>query len=48
MKITVKIPQHQHRYHKVLFDRELPFRCKKEESAKAFKRQPKHKGRDYE
>ncbi len=45
MKIIVKIPK-KHREHFVLFAQNTPFKPKKVENKKAFKRNPKHKGRD--
>jgi hypothetical protein len=45
MKIVVKIP-HKTRAHIVLFCAGTPFKQKRVESKKQFKRQPKHKGRD--
>ena len=44
MKIVVKIP-HKTRAHIVLFCKDTPFKPKVVESKKAFKRQPKHKGK---
>jgi len=43
MKIVVKIP-HKTRAHIVLFCANTPFKQKRVESKKQFKRQPKHKG----
>ena len=43
MKIVVKIP-HKTRAHIVLFCAGTPFKQKRVESKKQFKRQPKHKG----
>lgn len=45
MKIVVKIPQ-KTRAHFVLFAKDTPFKPKQVENKKAFKRNPKHKGRD--
>lgn len=47
MKIVVKIP-HKTRAHLVLFCKDTPFKPKKVENKKAFKRNTKHKGQDYE
>lgn len=43
MKIILKIPK-KHREHFVLFAQNTPFKPKKVESKKAYKRNPKHKG----
>jgi hypothetical protein len=43
MKIVVKIPQ-KTRAHLVLFVKDTPFKPKRVENKKKFKRQPKHKG----
>jgi hypothetical protein len=45
MKIVVKIPQ-KTRAHIVLFCANTPFKPKRAENKKAFKRNPKHKGRE--
>lgn len=45
MKIIIKVPK-KHREHFVLFAQNTPFKPKKVENKKAFKRNPKHKGRD--
>ena len=45
MKIVVKLP-HKTRAHFVLFAENTPFKPKKVESKKKFKRNPKHKGRE--
>jgi hypothetical protein len=45
MKIVVKIPQ-KTRAHIVLFCANTPFKPKRVENKKAFKRNPKHKGRE--
>jgi hypothetical protein len=45
MKIVIKVAK-KHREHFVLFAQNTPFKPKKVESKKAFKRQPKHKGRE--
>jgi hypothetical protein len=45
MKITVKIPK-KTRAHFVLFCKDTPFKPKQVENKKAFKRNPKHKGKD--
>ena len=45
MKIVVKIPQ-KTRAHIVLFCKDTPFKQKVVENKKAFKRNPKHKGRE--
>ena len=47
MKIVIKIPK-KHREHFVLFAQNTPFKQKVVESKLAYKRKPKHKGRDYE
>ena len=45
VKITIKIPK-KHREHFVLFAQNTPFKQKVVENKKAFKRNPKHKGRE--
>ena len=45
MKIVIKVP-HKTRAHLVLFAKDSPFKAKKVENKKAYKRNPKHKGRD--
>ena len=45
MKIVVKIP-HKTRAHVVLFCKDTPFKPKRVENKKAFKRNPKHRGKD--
>jgi len=45
MKIVIKVPK-KHREHFVLFAQNTPFKPKRVENKKAFKRNPKHKGRD--
>lgn len=45
MKITVKV-EHKTRAHLVLFCANTPFKQKRVESKVAYKRQPKHKGRE--
>ena len=47
MKIVVKIPQ-KTRAHFVLFCENTPFKPKRVESKKQFKRKPKHKGKSDE
>jgi len=45
MKIVIKVPR-KTRAHFVLFSENTPFKPKVVKSKKAFKRNPKHKGRD--
>ena len=45
MKIVIKVAK-KHREHFVLFAQNTPFKPKRVENKKAFKRNPKHKGRD--
>jgi len=45
MKIVVKIPQ-KTRAHFVLFCADTPFKQKRVENKKQYKRNPKHKGRE--
>ena len=45
MKIVIKVPK-KHREHFVLFAQNTPFKPKRVENKKAFKRNSKHKGRD--
>lgn len=45
MKIVIKVKP-KHRAHRALFDGDLPFKSRKEESKKAYKRREKHKGKD--
>jgi len=47
MKIVIKVPK-QVRAHIVLFCKDTPFKPKRVENKLAYKRKPKHKGRDYE
>lgn len=44
MKIVVKV-QYKHRGHRALFDNDLPFKSRKEESKKAYKRRDKHRNK---
>jgi len=47
MKIVIKLPK-RHREHFVLFAQHTPFKPKRVESKLLYKRNTKHKGRDYE
>ena len=47
MKIVIKVP-HKTRTHFVLFKEGTPFKQKVVESKVLYKRNKKHKGRDYE
>ena len=47
MKIVIKVPQ-KTRAHFVLFAENTPFKPKRVESKGLYKRNKKHKGRDYE
>jgi len=47
VKIVIKIPK-KHREHFVLFAQNTPFKQKVVESKLLYKRNKKHKGRDYE
>lgn len=42
MKIVIKVKP-KHRAHRALFDDDLPFKSRKEESKKAYKRREKHR-----
>ena len=47
MKITIKVDAKvKHRAHFVLFCKDTPFKPKKVDNKKAYKRNAKHKGRD--
>ena len=46
MKIIVKIPQLRTRAHRVLFDKELPFRPRREQSRKQYQRHPKNRNQE--
>lgn len=46
MKITVKMPKQKTRAHIILFVKDTPFKPKREDNKKAYKRNKKHKGRD--
>jgi hypothetical protein len=45
MKIKIKIP-HKTRAHLVLFCKDTPFKAKRVENKKAYKRNQKHKGKE--
>lgn len=47
LKITVEVPKHKTRAHLVLFCEGTPFKQKVVENKKAFKRNKKHKGKEY-
>jgi hypothetical protein len=46
MKIIVKIPQLRTRAHRVLFDKELPFHPRREQSRKQYQRHPKNRNQE--
>ena len=46
MKLKLKVPKHTTRAHIVLFVKDTPFKPKREENKKAFKRHAKHKGKE--
>lgn len=46
MKIIVKIPQLRTRAHRVLFDKELPFQPRREQSRKQYQRRPKNRNQE--
>ncbi len=46
MKIIVKIPQLRTRAHRVLFDKELPFHPRREQSRKQYQRRPKNRNQE--